>query len=550
MGATNCPETPRQKMIQMMYIVYTAMLAMNVAAEVLSGFVTVGDAMNKSNDNIEIKLSDSYSMFQTAYQNNPEKTAEYYNKAQEVKKLSADIKGYLDSLQYEFLCTIQSKAEIVDHINKTKRVIPLRGPNNELLIDSARVAIQQGGLSVIDKKDDNHSGSAYFFGIKDKASGKSVELKERIIKYKHALKSLMGADSNSLQIALNVEAPGWSEHARAMVPWETMNFDNTIVIADMVVLSRLKAEAMNAEFDAINGLYSQVSAGDFKFDQVTAISRPTAANIIQGGTYETKISIGAYDSKATFTANINGQKLTSDETGNITFKSGSGNPGMHTIKGTVYVKKDAGVEEYPFEDSYYVMAPIAVAEMTKMNVAYAGIDNPMSISVPGVPSKDVKPVISSGSAQLIPAGGEGNYTFRATKLGKVQVQVNATSNGVTRSMGTKEIRVKRIPAPVLKVGNFKNNDVVSRNEFLVDPTIRARLEDFDFQLPPLKIKSFSFNVSGSGMTEIQGRGNKLTPDMVDRIKRAKRGQKIYIDDVVVTTPDGVTHTLNAAFRIR
>lgn len=550
MGATNCPETPRQKMIQMMYIVYTAMLAMNVAAEVLSGFVTVGDAMNKSNDNIEIKLADSYSMFRTAYQNNPEKTAEYYKKAQEVKTLSAGIKGYLDSLQYEFLCTIQSKAEIVDHVNKTKRVIPLRGPNDELLVDSAKVAIQQGGLNVIDKKDDNHAGSAYFFGTKDKASGKSVELKERIIKYKHDLKRLMGADSNSLQIALNVEAPGWSEHANAMVPWEAMNFDNTIVIADMVVLSRLKAEAMNAEFDAINGLYSQVSADDFKFDKVAAISRPTAANIIQGGTYETKISIGAYDSKATFTANINGQKLTSDETGSITFKSGSGTPGMHTIKGTVYVKKDAGVEEYPIEDSYYVMAPIAVTEMTKMNVAYAGIDNPMSISVPGVPSKDVKPVIAGGTAQLIPANGEGNYTFRATKLGKVQVQVNATSNGVTRSMGTKEIRVKRIPAPVLKVGNFKNNDVVSRNEFLVDPTIRARLEDFDFQLPPLKINSFSFNVSGSGMTEIQGRGNKLTPDMIDRIKRAKRGQKIYIDDVVVTTPDGVTHTLNATFRIK
>lgn len=549
MGATNCPETPRQKMIQMMYLVYTAMLALNVAAEVLNGFVTVGDAMNKSNENIEVKLADSYLLFQTAYKNNPEKTEEFYKKAQEVKTLSNGMKDYLDSLQYEFLCTIQTKAEIVDHVNKKKRVIPLQ-KDGKLLIDSARVAIAEGGLNIIDKKDDNHAGSAYFFGTSDHATGKSVELKARVIKYKRALKQLMGKDSNALQIALNVEQPGWSDHARAMVPWETMNFDNTIVIADMVVLSRLKAEVMNAEFDAVNNLFSMVSAGDFKFDQVSAISRPVATNIIQGGSYETKISIGAYDSKATFTANINGQSLTSDETGCITYKSGSGAPGMHALKGTVYVKKDAGVEEYPIEDSYYVMAPIAVAEMTKMNVAYAGIDNPMSISVPGVPSKDVKPVISSGSASLSRAAGEGNYTFRASKLGKVLVQVTATTNGVTRSMGTKEIRVKRIPAPVLKVGTFKNNDVVSKNEFLVDPTIRARLEDFDFQLPPLRISSFSFNVSGSGMTEITGRGNQLTPDMVNRIKNAKRGQKIYIDDVVVKTPDGVTHTLNATFRIR
>ncbi len=549
MGATNCPETPRQKMIQMMYLVYTAMLALNVAAEVLNGFVTVGDAKNKSKDNIEIKLNDSYTMFANAYKNNPEKTEECYKKAQEVRVLSESIKVYLDSLQHEFLCTIQTAAEVVNHETGKKRSIPLVD-GETLLLDSARVALAEGGLAIIVKKDDSHSGSAYFYGHGDEATGKCVELKERIINYKQELKRLMGKDSSSLQIALNVEQPAWSDNAKAMVPWEQMNFNNTIAIADMVVLSRMKAEAMNAEFDAINLLFSQVSANDFKFDQVAAISRPVAANIIEGGTYETKISIGAYDSRATFTANINGQTLTSDETGSITYKSGSGAPGMHTVKGTVYVKKDAGVEEYPIEDSYYVMAPIAVAEMTKMNVAYAGIENPMTISVPGVPSKDVQPVIASGSATITPGTGEGNYIFKATKLGKVQVQVNATTNGTTRSMGTKEIRVKRIPSPVLKVGTFKNNDVVAKNEFLIDPTIRARLEDFDFQLPPLKISTFTFNGSGSGMTEIQGRGNKLTPDMVARIKNAKRGQKIYIDDVTVKTPDGVTHTLSASFRIK
>ena len=532
----------------MMYLVYTAMLALNVAAEVVAGFVTVGDAMNESNANIEVKLSDSYNLFANAYKNNPEKTKAFYDKAQEVRNLSNSLKAYLDSLQCEFLCTIQSKA-VINHEGK-KRTIPLQGPNGELLIDSARAAFAQGGLDVIDKKDDNHSGSRFFFGASDKATGKVVELKERVIKFKHDLKKMLGADSADLQIALNVEKPHWSTSEHAMVPWEQMNFDNTIVIADMIVLSQLKAETMNAEFDAVNKLFSQVSANDFKFDQVSAISRPTQFNIIQGGTYETHINIGAYDSKATFEATINGQHYTSDETGSITYKSGSGAPGMHTIKGTVYVKRDGGTAEYPIEDSYYVMAPIAVAEMTKMNVAYAGIENPMTVSVPGIPSKDVHPVVAEGSATLTKAGGEGNYIFRASKLGKVQIQVNATTNGVTRAMGRKEIRVKRIPAPVLKVGTFKNNDVVSKNEFLVDPTIRARLEDFDFQLPPLKITSFAFNVSGSGMTEIQGRGNKLTPDMVSRIKNARRGQKIYIDDVVVKTPDGVTHTLNAAFRIR
>ena len=544
-------------MIQMMYLVYTAMLALNVAAEVLNGFVTVGDAMNKSNDNIELKLQDSYSMFQNAYQNNPDKTQEYWNKAQEVQKLSTSIKDYLDSLQYEFLCTIQSAAEIKTHDeegNVHSRKIKLQGPNKELLVDSARVAIREGGLSVIEKKDDNHSGSAYFFGASDKATGKSVELKERIIDFKRRLKTLLGEDSSALQMALNVEQSMWSEHAKAMVPWEQMNFDNTIVIADMVVLSRLKAEAMNAEFDAVNHLYSMVSAGDFKFDQVTTISRPISTYIIEGGKYETRINIGAYDSKAKITANINGQTLTSDDMGTINYSVLCTSPGEKKIKGVVYVKKDSGTEEYPIEDSYFVAEPVAVAELTKMNVVYMGVDNPISVSVPGVDSRNVIPSIPGGGGTIAKAtsGGAGDYVIRANKLGRIKIQVDAKTDGKTsRTMGTKEIRVKQIPKPIIQVGNFKDGESVNKAEFLTDPTIRLRLEDFDFQLPtPLRVNSFSFNVSQSGQSDIQGTGNRLTPDMVSRIKNARRGQKIYIDDVTVKMPDGRTESIRATFRIK
>lgn len=553
MSASNCPETPRQKMIQMMYLVYTAMLALNVAAEVVNGFVTVGDAMNKSNENVELKIQYSYDQFAKAHENNPEKTQEFYDKALEVKQLANGIKNYIDSLQCEFLCTIQKEAKIVDHEKNKTTSIPLQDKSGNLLIDSARAAFQRGGLAVIEKKDDNHSGSAYFYGTKDKASGKCIDLRDRIIQYKKELKRLMGADSSSLQVGLDVETPQWSSHEKKMVPWEQFNFDNTITIADMVVLSRLKAEAMNAEFDAVNILFNQVSMGDFKFDQVTAISRPSATYIIQGGKYETKINIGAYDSKAKTEAVINGQRLTSDETGSITYTAACTAPGEKKVKGVVYVKKDSGVEEYPIEDTYFVAEPMGSVEMTKMNVAYAGIDNPVNVSVPGVDSRNVVVSIPGGGATITkdPQGNAGAYIIRAQKIGKVKVQVDAKLDGKTlKTMVSKEIRIKMIPTPELKVGNFKNNDIVSKNEILVDPTLRAKCPDFDFQLPPLKITSFSFNVSGSQASDIQGNGNKLTPDMIDRIKNARRGQKIYIDDVVVKTPDGRTHTLAATFKIK
>jgi len=117
-------------------------------------------------------------------------------------------------------------------------------------------------------------------------------------------------------------------------------------------------------------------------------------------------------------------------------------------------------------------------------------------------------------------------------------------------MGNKEIRVKKIPKPVLKIGNFKSGDVVTKAELLAIGQIRAAMEDFDFQLPALNIASFDFNVSGSQKMDITGTGRALNPEMKSMLNNAKRGQKVTITNVVVKTPDGVTHNLDATFRIK
>ena len=115
MGATNCPETPRQKMITMMYLVYTAMLALNVSAEVVNGFKSVGTAMHETNKNLVLKLDDTYANFDQAMENSPDKVREMYNRAQEIRRLSQDITAYIDSQQYLFIGSITGKAEIEDY---------------------------------------------------------------------------------------------------------------------------------------------------------------------------------------------------------------------------------------------------------------------------------------------------------------------------------------------------------------------------------------------------------------------------------------------------
>lgn len=555
MGATNCPETPRQKMIGMMYLVYTALLALNVSAEILTGFVTVGDAMNASNQNIATKLDDSYARFQAAYVNNPEKVQENWDKAQQVQKMSDNLKNMIDSARYEFISIMQSEATIEQHSEEdgkgVSRKIPLVDASGAPLYDSVKVALDLGGLAIIEKQDNVENGTNYFYGKGDVPDGKAIQIKEAIINYKSSLKKLMGADSANLKIALDVEHKTFSEHAGAMVDWEYLNFYRTIAVADLVVLSRLKAEVMNAEFDAINALYAKISADDFKFDHVQALVIPKSTYIIQGGKYEADIFVGAYDSRASLRVNINGQELSGDSV--VHYSVSAQGLGEKKINGKIYVKKDnSEPKEYPFQTEYFVAEPVAVVSLTRMNVVYAGIDNPVSISVPGIASRDVVPTIN-GNATITKAtnGKEGDYIIKASKIGKLQLQVSARTDGKnTRPMGTQEIRVKKIPKPVLKVGNFKTGDNVTKGELTSVGTIRAVMEDFDFQIPALKISSFTFNVQGSGALDITANGNRLTPEMISRINNARRGQKVYITDVTVKTPDGATHTLDATFRLK
>ncbi len=558
MGATNCPETPRQKMIAMMYLVYTALLALNVSVEILNGFVTVGDAMNESNKNIESQLVEAYGLFDQAMANDSSKVAKYYEAAQQIKGYTDSLKLLIDESRYGFLCYMQSTASVEKHNadgTVTKRKIPLRDGNGNYLLDSAKVALDLGGLEIIDKKDNTDMGSHYFYGQSDSPDGKAIDVKKAIIDYKEKVSQIfrdtnITHDTVEVNFGMDVESEFFSSHAGRMVTWEEYNFDGAIAIADMVCLSRMKSELMNAEYDAVKKLFGMIGKEDFKFDQIAAICRPSATYIISGGRYELKVNVGAYDSKRVFRAVINGQNYQSGPDGTITYTAGAAGEGQRTVKGTVYMMKDGKEEAYPFDESYFVAKPVAVAELTKMNVVYAGIDNPISVSVPGVASRDVIPTITSGNATIVKAAGDGNYIIKPTKIGKLSLSVSAKVDKGTKNMGTKEIRIKRIPKPSLRIGSFKSGDQASKAEITANPVLRASMEDFDFQIPALRISTFVFNVQGSGALDLNGSGNRLTPEMISRINNAKRGQKIYITDVTVRTPDGQTHSLDCTLRLK
>ena len=561
MSASNCPETPRQKMIQMMYLVYTAMLALNVSAEVVEGFKTVGNAMNKSNQNMVAKLEDTYENFESALKNNPAKVKEKYDKAQEIKKLSEELVNSLDTITYSFVGQIEKKAEIIlidpNNSEKTiKRVIPLRNSDGSKNLDSIAEALRIGGFSWMTKLDDNHAGTRYFIGDaegKEVTEGAAFEVKKKIIEYKKKVKESLGADSTHVSLGLDVEEYRLNSEKK-LTSWEQLNFNNTVAGAALVTLTRMKAEVMNAEFDAVNMLFKQVKSNDFSFDKVAVITRANSPYIMQGGRYELTVNVGAYDSKAKFEASVGGQKFVANDSGAVVYSTICNATGPKTITGTVYVKNDFGTESYDFKQNYYVAEPMAVFELTEMNVVYSGIDNPIKISVPGAAAHNVVATLADPTQATLtpdPKAGAGHYIIKP-KVNKGTIKINAAikDGNTTRFMGSNEFRARPLPDPKIFLGKAEAGKGIPINDLknMKGPSVRYGPE-FAFHMETPKIIKQTIDITKvNGATDLENRGPQWGADVMSYIQKAKPGCKITLS-IDVNMPDGSKRNISSTFRI-
>ena len=546
MGATNCPETPRQKMITMMYLVYTAMLALNVSAQVVDGFKTVGSAMTKSNENLQVKLDDTYANFEAALANSQDKVQADYDKAQEVRKLSAELGSYIDSLQYVLMAKISPTAEIHPNSKNPKESIKMSvvNPDKSPNFDSIKKAIDMDGFRWL-KMDELHESTNLF--AKEKA-GKGPELKAKIIEYKKKIREILGEDSSNVNIALNVDSLLTPDNK--LEAWEVVNFEEVVSGSSLVTLTRLRAETMNTEFDAVNMLYKHVNKGDFKFDQVRMISRPKSSYIIQGGVYETDVNVAAYDSHQEFTATINGQQLHSNDSGSVHYRVVCNNVGLQKVNGTAYVSNpDGGVKEYPISDSYFVAKPVAVVSLDNMQVLYAGIENPITASVPGVDSRNIKVSISEGQGKLVAGEGEGKFMLTpAVGCKKIVLSVDAAIDKGTQHMGSPVYKVRTIPAPIITVGGLRDGAKASRSSLASGVKVSARAaEGFDFKIPKgsIRVMSLEIYVGNKGFT---CNGDNFEADALSAIKRANRGDKVYVTAQVMM-PDGKPQPANCVITL-
>ncbi len=515
-------ETPRQKMIGMMYLVLTALLALNVSKDVLDSFVMVNDGLEQTNVNFTKKVDLSYFLFERQKEMNPVKVGPFFDKAMIVKAESDSLVNFIK----------RSKAEMISRVDG----IPLAMADTLKLIDL--------------KSKDNYSASSLYWVKEGGGEGGNVGgegtrariLRDKIRKFKEVLLGVLPEkDLERIKIGLDTEGPFYEKGDEKS--WEVVTFDRVIPVACVTNLNRLITEVRNAEFDVVNLLYGSISAEDFKFDQIDAKVVPNSNIVMLGDHYEAQIFVAAYDSKQNPEIIVNGSAI-QVQNGIGVYKAPANSEGAKSFKGVINVTSPSGeIKPYPFENEYVVQRPSVTVSADKMNVFYIGVENPVSISVPGVADDKIKPSISAGG-QLIPQG-KGKYIVKiAQGTREAKISVNAMLDGGSKPMGSAIFRVRTVPSPIPYIAN-KKEGLASKEELLVAGNIIPRMENFDFDLR-FEIQSFSMvTIVGGDVREFTAKGSRLTNEMRSALERSTRGQRITFESIVAKGPDGSTRGLPA-----
>ncbi len=519
-------ETPRQKMIGMMYLVLTALLAMNISKDVLLAFITVESGLNATNKNFDQKNDVLYSKFDKALAENKTKTKPWSDKAYKVREEAKKLCKYID----------ESKAELYQ----------LAQPElNKQAADTFKLI---NGTS-----NDNYDiPTNYLIGPEVSApTGRGVLIKKRIASFKKLLMDLVPEkDRAGFKIGLHTEDV-YEHHVEKVVPWEVYNFDHTTMAACMALLAGVKNEIKNAESDLVTLLLRAIDAGDFKFDIVTAKVVAPTSYVVLGEEYVADIFVAAYSSTTdpeVLVGDVDTAKNTIRGTPQVVpVSAGLGkysvratSEGLQRWGGIVNIKApDGSIRPYSFESSYMVARPSFAVSPTKMNVFYIGVDNPVAISAAGVAPMNVVATLAGDGT--ITNKGQGNYEVRV-RGGKsciVNVAAKDPKTNATKSIGPgMEFRVKKVPSPNSKFAGVVGDGSVTKGELMAAGGVIADLSDFVFDLKfPITKWTMSMNINGL-FNDVQAKGPAITNDMKAMLLKVKKGSKILIEEVYVVAPDG------------
>ena len=338
----------------------------------------------------------------------------------------------------------------------------------------------------------------------------------------------------------------------AVVPlsWEEKMFDNMPAVAAVTLLTKLQNDIRQAQGEALSSLITNVDIGDVRVNELNAYVIPNSNMVMRGGRYTADIVLAAIDTTQRPSVFVNGSRLTNDK-GHLELTAGS--VGNHEYSGYIeVVKGDGSIDRRPFRSSYTVIEPMATISPTMMNVLYAGIANPISISVPGVPMSAVQATMTNGT---LTRNGD-SWIAHPGKVGsEAVVSVTATIDGRAQTVSSMTFRVRKLPdpSPYISMKDAQGNTVhykgspkrISKAALMAADGLGAAIDD-DILNVSYSVVSFStvfFDSMGNAMPEVSA-GASFSPRQKEQFKRLRPGKSFFISNVKAKGPDGITRDIS------
>ncbi len=546
-------ETPRQKMIGMMYLVLTALLALNVSKEILDAFITINNGLETTKVAFDGKLEGQYAGFQAAYNENKVKYGKAWEQAQALRITADELVKHIDLIKAKTIAVTEGKT-MEEVLGKNAfgqdTVLNLTFVNSKDNYDvntNIMVGAEPDTPLVTDNEDGNNYRAAV---LKQKLVAYGVQVKE-MAKGNPGLEATI--DSLFTYPEVYKDAGGTNTN------WESLNFYHVPIAATTAILSKLQSDVRNAQADVLGFLFSGVDAKSYKFTELQAIVVPQKTYVLEGDSFRADVFLAAYDNTnlpeialAPLGTKIpegaeeigSGAKIIpigADGFGKLRLPAQG--VGEKRWEGLIKFRKPTGggFDTYTYNIEYEVARPSLVVSPTKMNVLYRGIENPVAISVPGVPQQALTATLSNGT---LTKQADGSYIAKVSSGSEAIVSVTAEINGVRKPMGTFPFRLKSVPDPVAKfAGKYSTDNTARPAELTAALGLIAELKDFVFDLS-YPIKSFDITlIRGADVKTLQSSSNKITPDQSEMLRQVRRNDVISIENIRANAPDGTVRKL-------
>ena len=496
-----------------MYVVLMAMLALNVSNEVLDGFSIVEESLNRTTENSSNENQAIYGDFEAQMKSNPQKVKAWFEKATAVKNMSDSLFNFAQQL---------------------KIAIVKEADGND------------GDVMNINRKDDLEAANRVMLAP---GSGQGEKLYNAINSFREMILKMVSDERQRNIIASNLTTQ-LPKNAKTMGKnWQEYMFEDMPVAAAVTLLSKLQSDIRYAEGEVLHTLVANIDMKDIRVNKLSAFVIPNSQTIVRGDKFSAKIVMAAVDTTQHPQIFIGGREMKLKDD---TYEIITGRTGDFNLTGYITMLNGNGETiRRDFNQKYTVVDPSATVSADLMNVLYAGFNNPISISIPGVPLNKVSATMTGGTLQPV---GPGKYIARPSAVGKdITINVMSLQSGNAKTMGQYTFHVRKLPdpTPYIHIGDnrFRTGGLAKASLMNING-IKAAIDDglLDIPFKVLGFETVFYDNMGNAVPMVSN-GDSFSQRQRETFRTLSRNRRFYITRITAIGPDGIKRSLPSAMEI-